>query len=630
MGNKIDPEEILADLGSAKDLAQLPPDQYKVVQEYLENKNKEEQKGDGPEDFEPTMIDDELHDYFKCIRCRKVFEYRREDGYPIECPSCGKPSNKTKFKGFTGPYKYFQANSRPTFIPKLLGEDIMQEHSFCTIKDTKTIYVYDEGVYKPEGEIIINSKAQKKLDYQSRNKRINETVGYIERHTYKSHNDFDNEQYLSLENGLLNVETLEFKEHTPEHLTTAKLPVSYDPDADCPKFKEFLSQVVYEEDQALLQELVGFCLLKDYRFKKCGILLGAGDNGKSTFLEIIRKYLLGGDNVSSVELQQLSNNRFAAHDLLGKIANFGSETPKKAFTDSALFKKLTGGDSVRIEQKRKAAFDFYNYATMIFACNSLPPTKDTTPAFWTRWAIIDFPYTFKEDDPERKTQEEIFEEICTPEEMSGVLNWALEGLHRLLDNNPFSSSKTQEEIKEQWIKKSNSMRAFAMEYIEKHHNHFVTKGDMYAAYSEFCHSMDETPKSKKKLGGDLPSLVPGIVGDYHPKVGTRQKESWKGLRFKEDSGFTKYNHVIDEEEAENEGQTTLVDTEEDGDDEEKTTSLNGLDREEFFDKICESSKMMKAAKRWLDQNTDTDGSTGERLGDVTDDQFTLLKQEVRE
>ncbi len=86
-----------------------------------------------------------------------------------------------------------------------------------------------------------------------------------------------------MENGLLNIKTGELKPHTPDFLSTVRIPVKYDPNADCPEIKQFLSDIVPEGERALLEEIPGLCLYKKYFIKKMVMLLGGGDNGKTVY-----------------------------------------------------------------------------------------------------------------------------------------------------------------------------------------------------------------------------------------------------------------------------------------------------------------------------------------------------------
>ncbi|KXB01879.1 hypothetical protein AKJ43_02960 [candidate division MSBL1 archaeon SCGC-AAA261D19] len=220
-------------------------------------------------------------DLWKCRRCGEEFEV--EQGYrPVICHnlSC---QNKKQFEALSGPYTYFDGKK---FVPGRLGEELKGEFNFVTMEDSEEIYVYEDGVYRPRGESVIRETARAKLTNQlAREHYVNETVNHIKETTYVPREKFDETTHLlAVENGLLDVKNGVLRDFDPDKLLTSKLPVKYDPDADCPKIKEFLKETVKPEDMPVLQEFVGYCLLKDYTFHKALMLTGGGSNGKSTSL----------------------------------------------------------------------------------------------------------------------------------------------------------------------------------------------------------------------------------------------------------------------------------------------------------------------------------------------------------
>lgn len=419
------------------------------------------------------------------------------------------------------------------FIPKRLADDIMADLHFATIDDTREIYVYDGKVYRPHGENKIREEVEKRLGEKTRTHYKNEVIEYIRDATYVSREEFNNPpELLAVENGILNVKTKELRDHTPEELITIKLPVKYDPKAECPKIENFLSEILKEDNIPIIQEFVGFCLLKEYRFHRALMLTGGGANGKSTFLNLVRR-LLGISNVSSPSLHDLLYNRFAKADLYGKLANIHADIPDRALKNTGAFKMLTGQDQIYAEKKHKDAFHFDNYAKLLFSANEIPETKDKTRAFFRRWIVIEFPYKFT-DDPEDENKDKdpnILEKITTKEELSGFLNWALEGLERLLENNQFSTTLTPEERADIWEEMSDPIVAFKEAKLEVRPEVYGTKDEIYLAYVKFCHDRSTPPLDKNVFARELPKRVP--VEEYYPKIDGRQTKSWKGITLKE-------------------------------------------------------------------------------------------------
>ena len=154
-----------------------------------------------------------------------------------------------------------------------------------------------------------------------------------------------------------------------------------------------------------------------------------GGNGKSTFLNAVIKFV-GADNVSNVSLQQLASNRFAAANLVGKLANICADLPTKRLEDTQLFKGITGGDTIQAERKFKTSFSFQPYARLLFSANRLPQSPDSSEAFFDRWIIVPFGRRFRGTKREVK-MDKLLDRLTRPEELSGVLNKALDALDRL-------------------------------------------------------------------------------------------------------------------------------------------------------------------------------------------------------
>ena len=96
---------------------------------------------------------------------------------------------------------------------------LMDMYHFRTMSDTKEIYYYDEtrGIYVPGAEIIIESEAES-MDNEVTTSIVNEAMNHIRRRTYINRADFDSNQphIINLQNGLLNIDTLELTEHSPD------------------------------------------------------------------------------------------------------------------------------------------------------------------------------------------------------------------------------------------------------------------------------------------------------------------------------------------------------------------------------------------------------------------------------
>ncbi len=416
------------------------------------------------------------------------------------------------------------------FVPQEVAAAVTSKHRFVTHKQSHVIWVYGNGSYISEGEELIRAEVRELLGDQAKEGRVNEVVAHIRETTFTDPERFKPPvKLVNFKNGVLNMETNELSPHSPDTIFTNELPVEWNPSAECPKIMKFLSEVLHPDDIPVIQEIVGYCLLRDYRFAKAVMLLGSGANGKSTLLNLIAA-LLGKRNVATPALQDLIYHRFAKAELYGKLANIHADIPTHRLKYTGIFKMLTGQDIIWAEKKHANPFEFENYAKLLYSANELPQTDDMSEAFWRRWIIIEFPNNFPDDDPQ--TDPDIIKKLTVPSELSGFLAWAFGGLVRLLENKKFTMTKTREEIETEWITRTDSLRAFVMKHVEADAGCYVVKDGFYTAYQEFCDNREVPPVEKGIVGRRLPTLFPKTF-EFRPLVDNRQQRAWKGIRLTE-------------------------------------------------------------------------------------------------
>ncbi|RLI19441.1 hypothetical protein DRO54_08480, partial [Candidatus Bathyarchaeota archaeon] len=409
------------------------------------------------------------------------------------------------------------------FCPELLAQEIMNDYRFITMMDNEQIYVYRDGFYQPIGEVIIKAECSKRLGPEYRKNRATEVIDYIKTKTYVKRRE-EPPNLIPLANGVLDLNTMELKPHSPGYMFLNKLPVNYNPNADCPNIKRFLREITAtEEDVNILLEVIGFCLYRDYFIAKALMLVGGGANGKSTFLNLVKAFL-GFENVSSRSLHDLEENRFAKADLHHKLANIYADLPDKALFRTGTFKMLTGKDPITAERKFQNSFQFVNYAKLLFSANKVPEAYDDTDAFFRRWIIVVFPNQFVGD----RADPRILEKLTTEEELSGLLNLALKALKGLLERGEFSYSKTTEEIRQDYIRKSSPIAAFVMDCLEVDPDAMIVKKELYALFAAYCRMRNIPTVTQDTFFKNLPRHA--VVGDSRPKIEGKRLTVFKGIR----------------------------------------------------------------------------------------------------
>lgn len=420
--------------------------------------------------------------------------------------------------------KYF--NSR-NFVSKRLGDEILSQFILKTTNGEETIYNYEKGVYKDNGEIIIKEISNSFLGESCREHYVNEVIFYIKTKTYVSHDIINKDKFLiNLKNGIFSLENSLFLPHSPNYFFTNQLPIEYNLENDCPKIKKFLEEILREEDIPIIQELFGFCLWRDYQIHKAFMFIGEGANGKSTIINLIKEFL-GSENVSSVALQDFDTNRFASAELFGKLANLYADLPDKAMYSTGKFKMITGEDIISGEKKFKGRFNFTNFAKLIFSTNKVPMARDESGAFFRRWIFIKFPNIFEGE----KCNPNILREITTPEELTGLFNWSIEGLKRLLKNGRFSYSKTTNEIKELYERLSSSTVGFAKDWLEIDSEGIIEKDEMYAKYVEYCKRKNFPVVANNIFARELKGWFGEQIRRERPIIDGRRVQCWRGVKF---------------------------------------------------------------------------------------------------
>lgn len=403
------------------------------------------------------------------------------------------------------------------FIPKLMAEWYLYKRNAFVLRDE--LYLYQEGTYR-NSEDDFKLKATLALQDEFVSRRLTESMLYMKNILPKVSPDEATSMgdYLNVKNGLIKLDTMEFVEHNPELRTIMQLPVVYDPHADCPMLKQFLKKVTFEECIPIIQEMFGYCLLNTMQYEKSFLLYGEGSNGKGTLISVMQRFF-GEQNASNVALQTLSDNRFAAASLFGKMVNLHSDIPNRLIEDSSLFKELTSGDRIQAEEKHKAPFSFNNRAKLIFSANELPSSRDNSEGFHRRWVIVPFPNKFND----RELRSQLFTDL----EMSGILNWAIEGAKRLAKQGGFSESKIVRDKVQDYREKSDSVYHFLRERCDVGSpNDTVKKQELYNAYRSVCTDWGVHPVNQANFNQRVRVVYPNV---YETRKG--KTRLWRHLIF---------------------------------------------------------------------------------------------------
>lgn len=375
--------------------------------------------------------------------------------------------------------KYFGKLGRKTImLVKTLAEDIMAAGPLALGIDGR-MWAYSGGVWRPAVNVV-RDRATRLLGERFHTMHSTNAEAIIRADVPKiSCEPVD--RYINFRNGLLEWRTGELVSHDPLVLSTLQLPIVWNPDARCPAFDEFLSQVVPEDTIPLMWELIGYMMYDGNPLHKAAMLHGSGRNGKGTFLRVL-KALLGEGNVTAVTLQALASERFAPAGLFGKLANIAGDIDGTFIENTARFKAITGGDVITAEFKFRDQFEFTPRAVPIFSANKIPGSADVTVGYLSRWVVLPFPNTFT-----GKEDRGLDARLSTPAELAGIAHKGVKALRDLMARGNFVETESSQEAFDDFRRKVNQVESWLHECCEQSPEHaHVKRTELFAAYQRWA------------------------------------------------------------------------------------------------------------------------------------------------
>jgi putative DNA primase/helicase len=304
-----------------------------------------------------------------------------------------------------------------------------------------------------------------------------------------------NSWLLNVKNGTIDMLSGEFREHRQEDLITKIANVEYNPDADCPMWKQFVREIMdYKGDIIkFVQTAAGWSLSGDISEQTMFILYGTGANGKSTFLNTIM-YLLGdyaiatptetfmkksGDNYSN-DVARLRGTRFVTT----------TEVEQGRRLSEPLIKKITGNDQMTARFLYGEFFNFSPTFKIFMATNHKPVIKGTDYGIWRRIKLIPFTTRITEDKQDKNL------EMKLRKEASGILNWLLEGIA----NWKKEGLKTPKAVlfaTDEYRGEMDVIGNFIKERCVQNGAMNTVIKKLYKAYSDWCEENNEHPVSER-------------------------------------------------------------------------------------------------------------------------------------
>ena len=472
-----------------------------------------------------SLIEEDLANHLKIKNSKDLISFYREvvRNFKKERGTKAKSKNKSKPKNSGNLPWYEEQEKGLKFLPFVLAKHLSETRD--VYYGGESFLIYENGVYNISGE---KEAGRIIMDYMLPNYCIMASIRDCREQwdilVSKDFDDFNRNPYLvNVRNGLLDIRDMSFNEHTPSYLSTVQLNVEYNPQVDCPQFKKFLNEVLDCKLIPLVQEIVGYLLTTNTASQKAFVFWGPARTGKSTLLWVVEYLLLGKKNVSNIPWQEIGD-KFKTAELLGKLANVFSDLPSKSIDDTGIFKVVTGEDYLMAEKKNKNPFKFKPFARLVFSCNELPRNYvDRTEGFYRRLIIVPFSRQIEKSKIDKSLKYKF------QREKEGILNWALEGLKRLYENNfEFSENELTDGVKKEYKRENNNVISFVEECCELDSLFSCSRIELYEAYKEFCVEAGLKALSQIKFNKEL-------EGNFNiTRSRSGKLRSWNGVRIKLD------------------------------------------------------------------------------------------------
>lgn len=311
--------------------------------------------------------------------------------------------------------------------------------------------------------------------------------------------------------------------------TLNRLNVEYRPKAKAPMWKTFLRSLLEEEDIVTLQEFVGYCLVPTTVAQKALFIIGRGGEGKSVVGDVLHS--LFTNSMVQGELHNLQENRFMLAQLENRLVFYDDDLQTSALKDTGTFKKLvTASIPLLVERKGEPHYEMLPYARIIASGNkSIEACYDHSDGFYRRLIVL----KCKGKDPNRK-DDRLLARTISDSELSGILNWAIEGLQRLMANNwTFTISERALANITQAEEESNNIIQFmddvsAVVYDTKLD---ATGGELYDAYERWCEGNAMKPLATRTFSSYLRENSDRwkITYDNHIVRGGAHRRGYKGI-----------------------------------------------------------------------------------------------------
>jgi P4 family phage/plasmid primase-like protien len=422
---------------------------------------------------------------------------------------------KTEKSGF---YHVYEDNNGKIKIGKPdfegLWKFFSRKHCYVSVRGVQTVYTFNGKFWEEFHRDDILRFAQDHFNPKPTSQMREEFYKYVKVHNLVNVDWFNKsiEGLMNFQNGVYEIKHDLLHEHSKEFGFRSVLPCEYNPKAVAPRFTQFMSEVTCDRQDLVevVQEFMGYIFANsDCKYQKLMILSGEGENGKSTFVKLLRA-LAGRDGQSNLSVKDMQNdqNRYL---LEGKLVNIAEENSRDSFRDTELIKNFASGGHIRVKKLYSQPYEFENRCKLVMLCNTPPANTDQTHGFYRRLLIIPFDARFTSETRDREIDAKLAAEL------SGIFNFAVEGYKRLAKQREFTESVTSQESLEGYQLLNDPILDWLADrlVITVDDNQHIPMQELYDDYVSFCAATGvKYPLVRQLFGRRLKALIEKKINRY--------------------------------------------------------------------------------------------------------------------
>ena len=358
-------------------------------------------------------------------------------------------------------------------------------------------------------------------------------------------------EWIGFANRVVNVLTGETREPGPDLWAHSALTFDWDPEAACPAWDQFLSDVFPGDELALqfIEEWIGYCMTEETRFQKGAMLIGPKRSGKGTISHVMRQ-LVGDASYVGLSFNTWAVGENSKECLIGKRVGVFADVrfkPGRAYGTSfdpgglghvsaELLLNITGEDTVTIGRKYKQPWHGQLRLKLMLISNEVPNLNDASGVLPSRFLKLRFSKSFF-------GQEDPFLRDKLRAELPGIAARCVSAYQRLCERGHFVQPETATALEHDVLMASDPFTAMALECFAPDPSGWVSKPKAYSTFELWCatnHREDVRRATPNNKFGEKLRAVPGfenINGDTRPMdpdTGRQGPRAWLGMRLADD------------------------------------------------------------------------------------------------